>query len=407
MATEIAKGIKKQTIIGLQAGIGVPKVGSGLSILRRSNSVFSLDTATTSNDEIVSHLQDTGVTYGEKSTSGTITGVLSPTTYQLPIEGIIRKLFAAGASSTGVSLTTAGSAGAWTLTDAASTFLTDGLKAGDVVRVTAGSVDSGTLDNNLLIISATETVLTAATLNNSAIVAEGPVASVTIAVAGKKVIAPKTSHTDSYFTFEEWYSDLAKSELFPDCKINTLGISVPATGNIPITIGVVGTGQRTIAGSQSSTSPTVETTTPPVQGTRGFVYVNETIVGCITSADVNIDSTIAASGATVGDAVSCDLTQGRLKVSGTMNAQFTSTALQVLYDAGTPVSAVIVLAADTTKDSEFMTVSMGRIKITGDAPDDGEVAVSRTYPFTAELNSTGGAALEWDESIIAIQDSEL
>ena len=90
-----------------------------------------------------------------------------------------------------------------------------------------------------------------------------------------------------------------------------------------------------------------------------------------------------------------------------MNAQFTSTALQTLYDGETPVSAVIVLAADTTKDSEFMTISMGRIKLTGDTPDDGEVAVSRTYPFTAELNSAGGAALEWDETIVSIQDSEL
>lgn len=407
MATEIAKGIKKQTIIGLQTGIGVPKVGAGLQILRRSNSVFSLDTATTANDEIVSHFQDTGVTYGEKSTSGTITGVLSPTTYQLPIEGIMRKLFTAGASSTGVSLTTAGSAGAWTLTDAASTFLTDGIKAGDVVRVTAGAVDSGTLNNNLFVISATETVLTAATLNDSAIVAEGPIASVTIAVTGKKSLAPLTAHTDSYFTFEEWYSDLTRSEVFPDCKISTIGFSVPATGNVPITIGVVGTGQRTVAASQSSTSPTAETTTPPVQGTRGFIYVNGAIVGCVTSADINLDSTIAPTGATLGDAVSCDLTQGRLKVSGTMNAQFTSAALQVLYDAETPVSAVIIVASDTTNDSEFMGLSMGRIKLTGDTPDDGEVAVSRTYPFTAELNSAGGAALAWDETILTIQDSEL
>ena len=52
------------------------------------------------------------------------------------------------------------------------------------------------------------------------------------------------------------------------------------------------------------------------------------------------------------------------------------------------------------------TFTMGRIKLTGDAPDDGEKSILRTYPFTAELNSAGGAALAWDQTIITIQDSQ-
>jgi hypothetical protein len=49
---------------------------------------------------------------------------------------------------------------------------------------------------------------------------------------------------------------------------------------------------------------------------------------------------------------------------------------------------------------------MGRIKITGDAPDDGEKNIMRTYPFTAEINGSGGAALAWDQTIITVQDSD-
>jgi hypothetical protein len=63
------------------------------------------------------------------------------------------------------------------------------------------------------------------------------------------------------------------------------------------------------------------------------------------------------------------------------------------------------MAADTTNASDFVAFSMSAVKLTGDAPDDGEKAIIRTYPFTAQINAAGGAALANDQTIITVQDS--
>jgi hypothetical protein len=54
-----------------------------------------------------------------------------------------------------------------------------------------------------------------------------------------------------------------------------------------------------------------------------------------------------------------------------------------------------------------MVFTMGRIKITGDAPDDGEKTIVRTYPFTAQFNAGGRRAdgVAWDATILTVQDS--
>jgi hypothetical protein len=111
-------------------------------------------------------------------------------------------------------------------------------------------------------------------------------------------------------------------------------------------------------------------------------------------------------GASIGSAVSPDLNQGRLKVSGSFVSMFEDTVLQALFDAQTAVSLCAVACSDTTATSDFVGFTMGKIKLTGDAPDDGEKAIMRTYPFTAEINGAGGTALAFDKTILSIQDSQ-
>ena len=402
----LANGLFKQTTIGKQTALGTPKTGAGGQILRRKTATFSAPRNTHANDEIVSHLQDTGITYGVKSVSGQISGNLSPSTYELMMAGIMRKDFAATADVTGLTITIAGS-GPYTITRSSGSWLTDGIKAGDVVRLTAGSFTAVNLNNNFFVISETATVLTGVMLNGDAMTADAAVTSATLAVVGKKTYAPKTSHTNDYFTFEEWYADITRSEVFPDCKVNTMAVNIPADGSATVDFDIVGVGTRTTSGSQSFNTPTAETTTGVVEGVRGVVYVNGAAVSTATSAQITFDSGIAPVGATLGSVVSSDLIQGRLKVSGSFTAQFDGVTLQTLFDNETPVSAVFIAAEDGTATADFMAFSLGRIKLIGDPPDDGEKEIVRTYNFVAELNSAGGAALAWDETIATIQDSAL
>jgi hypothetical protein len=90
----------------------------------------------------------------------------------------VRRAFAAVAAITGLSITIAGSGPTYTVTRAAGSWLTDGVKVGQVGRLTAGSFNAANLNKNL-VICVTATVLTVMPVNGVALVAEGPIAAAT------------------------------------------------------------------------------------------------------------------------------------------------------------------------------------------------------------------------------------
>jgi hypothetical protein len=347
------------------------------------------------------------------------------------------------------------------------------------------------LNANLVLTNVTATVLTFVPLNGTAITAEGPIASVTITVVGKKSIAPLTAHTDTLFTLEEWYGDLGKSELFPDVRTGQLDIGLPASGNSTIKIAGMGLGVRTLGTTQSLTTvaiadiaggftcaaatlyvgklvtisgtlggtgsitgyvspttykisatngsttftltttadvaivttigtptgltytvnervltnPTAATTAPVLTAVRGLLFVNGAAVTNVTGITLTINPTLAAMGPIVGSNFSPDVSRGKIMVTGSFTALFDATTLTTLYANETLTSLVAVMAADTTKNSDFVSFSMSAIKLTSDSPNDGEVGIVRTYAFTAEINAAGGPALASDKTIISCQDS--
>lgn len=400
----IAQGIRKQTIIKAQAALGTPASGSGGQILRRESSIFELTRDTFEANEIVTHQQHTGIAYGQVKVNGRLSGLLSCSTYALLFANLLRADFAATSAITGLSLTIAG-AGPWTVTRSAGDFLTGGIKAGDVVRITAGTYTGTARDINLLVISLTAAVLTITTLNGASLTTQGPVASSTLTVVGKKSKPPLTGHTNTFYTVEEWYADLARSELFTDCRVAKADIGLPSTGNATVAFDFLGL-KRTLGGSQVLTTPTAETTTSILTAVNGLIYVNGSSVGVCTGVSLSIDGSMAHGDPIIGTNFAQDINRGKIRVSGSFSGLFDSTTIQAFYDGETPVSLVLVVTDDETADADFVAFTMGRIKITGDAPDDGEKQIVRTYPFVAELNSAGGASLAWDQTIITIQDSQ-
>lgn len=410
----IAQGILKQTNIIKQSGIGVPGAGAGSQTLRRETSIFTLDTATYAADEIITHEQSTGVGYGIQSTKGTLTGLLSAGTYPLLFQSIVRKNFVSGVSTAALSLTIAIASSNWTVTRSTGSYLTDGFKIGDVVQLTVGAFNAANISKNLLVLAINSaTVITVYPLNGVALVAEGPITSSTISVVNKKTLAPLTAQTNDYFTVEEWYADLTKSELFTDLKVSQIDLDIPATGNIKMTANFLGLA-RTRGTSQVLTTPTVETVTSVLAAAQADIYIStgtntttvaDTVWASATSLKLTITGNMTQGDAVIGGGHPLDVNRGRIAVSGTFTAMFDGTTEQAFYDGQTPVSIIAALSADQTANSQFMCFSMGRVKITSDAPDDGEKNIMRTYAFTAEINSNGGSALAYDQTILSIQDS--
>lgn len=403
----IAQGIKKQTVIGKQVSLGVPKTGAGGQILRRENSVFSLTKGTYESTEIVSHQQSTGSRHGLQACTGKIVGLLSPSTYKLLMAASMRKDFVAG-STTGaiVTVTAAVTAGAsGTFTRSAGSYLTDGFKVGDVVRWT-GWTTTGVPNNahNFAITALTATIMTGTMLDGVAVGPKAAGDSVTGTVVGKKTFPPLTGHTDDLFTVEEWYPDVVQSELFSDLKLNQMVLDLPASGNCKGTFDLLGL-QRALNVVQQLTAPAVETTTTILAAVTGELIVNGVPMLTVTGLKIQVDEAVTADGPVVGSNFSPDLSRGKVKVTGSFSAYFQDQSLTALFQVETRIALIAVMLADSTPASDFIAVTLGAIKLNGDAPDDGEKGIIRTFPFTAEINQAGGAALAWDQTIMTIQDS--
>lgn len=401
----VAQGINKITAYKAQTGLGVPAIGAGGQILRRKTSVAEVKRATYTNDEIVQHQQSTGVNLGTASSAWNFDGLLSPGTYAGLLQALLRKVFTATAALTGLSLTIAGT-GPYTITRGSGDFLAGGLKIGDVIRITAGTyANAVNRDNNIVITGLTATVITGITLNGSTLIAEGPIATSTITVIGKKSLVPLSGHTDTLFTIEEWYADISKSEVFPDIRIGQADIGLPASGNATIKLTSQGLGVRTSNATQQMTSPASATTSPVLTSVRGILLAGGTKSQVVTGVTITIKTALTPEGPVVGSNYAPDMARGRVEVSGQFTALFDSTTFRDMFDSETLTSLVCVMGSDTTNTADFVSFNLSAIKLTDAAPDDGEKAIIRTYPFTAQINAAGGAALANDQTIITIQDS--
>ena len=399
----VAQGTLKKLAYKKQTGLASAASGSGGQYLRRETATFNKMKDTFTANEIVSHQMDTGATYGVSKAAGTISGVLSALTYSAFFGSLLRKDFATVTAITGLSLTIAGS-GPFTLTRSTGDFLTGGIKIGHVVRITAGTYTGTARDINLLVTGVTSTVITCVVPNGSTLSAQGPVASSTVTVVGKTSIVPTTGHTNDYYTLEEWFADLTKSRLYTDMQVASADVSIPASGNTTVSLPFVGLG-RTKGSSQVLTSPTSETTSSILSAANAYIMVNGSRTQVATSLTLKIDGQVQHGEAVIGSRTISDVSRGDVKVSGSFTLVHDAETTSDLFDAETPVSIVAAIFADTSATSEFVTFVLPRVKILSDDIDDGKKQLVATYNFTGEINSSGGASLANDQTIIGMQDS--
>lgn len=400
----IATGVAKRVIYKAQGTFGTLASASGAQALRRVGSTLALKKTSYQSAEIRSDYQVADFRHGMRSVEGAITGELSAGTFKDFFAAFVRKAFVATSSITGASITVAGSGPTFTLTRAAGSFITDGIKAGDVVRLTAGAFNAANLNKNLFVLSLTATVLTVMPLNGVALVAEGPVAAATVAVPGKRAWVPATGQTDDMFSIEHWYSDIAQSEAFDSCKIQTLGIALPPSGMSSIALDFLGR-NVTNGSSQYFTSPTAETTTGILAGVNGALMVQGSAVGLLTGLSINGKGNMTAE-PVVGSNVYADITEGRIEVAGQFTVLFQDATFRDYFLNETEVALAAAMSASPAAAADFIGFSLPRVKIGDAARDDGEKGLILTCPFTALRNTGGGSGQTSEDTTVLIQDSQ-
>ncbi len=402
----IAQGTAKQIRIKRQSAKGALAGSSGGQILRRETATFELQKETFNTaSEITTKQQLLSSRHGPKMVNGSINGLLSPGTYSDPISALLRRDFTAVTSITGMSITIAGTAPTQTLTRATGSFLTDGIKVGMVVRLTAGGFTAGNLNKNLLVTAVTALALTVQVLNGLTITNEGPIASATLEVPGKVTYAPDSGHTTIYHTVEEWYPDAAVSERNLDVRFVQADLALPGSGNATIQFTAMGLDQTSDT-TAYFTAPTAETTTDVVNAAGGALLVNGASVAVLTDLNISINGNGAAADAVVGTNIRPDVFVGKVLVTGSFTAYFEGGTIPNLFINETATSIISVLTGGAAANADFIALAMTNVKLTSSTPEDGETGLKRSYAFEAIYDATGGAAAAKFATTLSIQDSQ-
>lgn len=400
----IATGVGKQVIYKVQSALGTKATAGSAQILRRVTSNLELRKNTFQSNEIRTDYQISDFRHGTKYIEGNISGEISPGTYKDFFAAALRRDFATVSAIASLSITITGTSAPYTVARGSGSWLTDGIKVGDVVKFTAGTFNVANTGKNLLVASVSASNITVYPLNSSSMVAEGPIASSTLTIVGKKTYVPTTSHTNKYFTVEHWFSDISESESFVDCKVNTVAVAITPTGMATVDFGFLGRSQD-LAASQYFTAPTAATTTGVTAGANGLLMVSGATVGNVTGISFDINGNMTREDV-IGSTSSPDIFAGSVLVSGQLTILFEDDTYSQMFEDETEASVAVALTTSNDAAADFVSFVMPRIKVGGNSKDDGQKGIVQTLPFTALFDGTGGAGTDSEQSTIVIQDSQ-
>lgn len=386
---------KKETAWGTLAG------ATGGKQLRRVTANFNLAKETYESNEIRTDRQVADFRHGVRSAEGSLNGELSSASYADFMAAILAKSFAAKTDLSGMSITISGAGPTYTVTRGAGSFLTDAVRVGMVVRLT-GSFNAANANKNLLVTAVTALELTVVVLNGTALVAEGPIASAGMSFPGKNTLVPKTGHTDDSFTIEEWFSDIAQSEVYTGMKVGSMNVQLPASGLATVDFSFTGKDLASKGTTQYFTSPTAQGSDGIYAAVNGAVLFKGSPVAVITSADFSVERAME-NAQVVGSNSIADIFSGRIRATGNLSVYFTDDVFRNAFDAETPVSLVFSFTEGSDAAADFVSFVMPKVKLGSFTKEDGELGITASTSFTALLNDVTGTGLE--ETTLMIQDS--
>jgi hypothetical protein len=398
----IATGVAKQLVYKKETSWGTAAGASGAQILRYKTSDLSLNKDTYQSDEIRTDYQISDFRHGVRRVEGTISGELSPGTYKEFFAAALRKDFASGATTGAVAVIAVTTTGTKYVRSTGS-FITNGFKIGDVVAA-AGFTEANNNSHYGIITALSATDMTVYTLDGVALTDEAEGDTVTLAVVGKKSYTPTTGHTDDSFSIEHWYSDIAESELYTGCKVNQVDVNLPPTGMATVDFGVMGKDVTTNASSQYFSSPTAATTAGVLAAVNGVAFAIGTRQTVLTGLTITVAGNMT-SDPVVGSNTVPDIFEGRVVVSGEMSVFFEDGTFRDAFLNEDEVALMFVFTTGNSKNADFVSFVMPRVKFGGSAKSGGEQGQSQTVPYQALFNGSGGSGTTSEQTTLVIQDS--
>lgn len=392
---------------GAQVALGTAKRGSGGTILRTTGGTPGhLTKAPIESKEVRRDAQHTRGRHGMQTvTGGPYACEVSRDAFDSIYQALMRGTWDAQFTATSADFTTATITGANTITWTGGSPITKGFRVYDVIRLTA-SATAGNNNKNLTIASISATAIVVnETLTNAS--ADG---TMVIQRTGRKVIMPAAgSLVNTYFSVDEYESDIVASRFFTDCFWKMGKWAMQPNGLLTFDPSFVGTGTFEIDTGGSApvlTSPTLPANTP-MAVLDATLNIGGTIMADLTSFDLTLDNAAVAP-AVAASKVSPTVLGGANTVA--LNLKFlrkdTSWDADVLNETGLTLN---LLAVENTSEPKgflrlsvpFFTLSDAQISALSLA--GGPRDVSLTIPSALVGHDTTGAG--YDDTMLSLQIS--
>ncbi len=337
--------------------------------------------------------------HGSRSVSGDYAGDLSLGSYDDFIEAVFRSTFVAELTideATAAMSSATLAVGANTITASGGSWITAGLRVGDVIRLTDGFV-AGNSGRNLRVTGLTATVITVA---ETLTVEAGPLSTYDV-VRPKKLIMGTTPRS---FTIEEREIDIDGSEVFKGCRITQMQLSLQPDGMAVITFSVVGQDMEVMDDSSSPyfTSPTA-TTSIGMTSVEAMVRLGGSDILDITALDLTINLN-GAGQPVVGSLVTPDVFTNNAIVEGSVTALKQDVTRVENYLDEDQLSLHLLFTENESEPKDFCSFFVGNLTLGSATKSELGADNGRTQQFTimSGIDERGGA---YDATVVKYQTS--
>lgn len=334
---------------------------------------------------------------GSKSVAGSYSADLSNGTFDPLLEAIFRSTYVAAVAITQATMTsiTTQAGPPSTITAAAGSWITQGVRVGDVIRLSGHSTAANN-SRNLRVTAVTATVITVAESLTTDAVADN---SFTLTILKK--LSMTSTLTRRSFTFEEYNADIDLTKIASGCRISSVKFTGQPDGMAIVEFGIVGADLTPLA---TGTSPTF--TSPTLSTTIGLTWldasirVNGTDRVNLTGFELTLDLS-AKTLPVIGSNVTPDVFENNLQVSGSLSMTLTDFAEFSNYTGETEFEFMALLVEPESEPKDCISLFAARCKYTGfddQIGQDGAKIV--TMPFM--VGTKGAGVSGYDDSMVTL-----
>ena len=375
----------------VQAGLGTPATGSGgkeLPIVA-SGGLVPQKAAIESPEVRADGMSSLG-RHGSRSVAGDYAAVVRVGATDELIEAVVRGTWSAAVAITQADVTSITTT-ATTIVGASGSWISLGVAAGDVIRLTDHSTAANN-NKNIPVVSVSASTITVP----AGYLTLDAAPDSTFTLTRLRRVTNAVPPVARYFTFDEYHADIDQSELFTDCVISSLALSMGADETVQATFGIVGRqfDSKTTGDSPVLTGPTQYLSSNLV-ATDAVILKNGVAVTDLTGFELTLDMS-ASTLPVIGAVVSPDVFPNNSTLSGSFSLVRSDLTFLADFADETVLSLFFLLTEPSSEPKPALGVYIPYIKLMSapDAPFGGDGAMISTVNWSAGKQPTATGKLE-------------